>query len=455
MKALKVKISARLKIVRDSISKSVLGNIEIVDDNSHDLLISDIIPDGTQRFIVVWDRHDIKEIEQKILEIKNSRHKYLRGIFLISDLEKSPDLLLRTLNEIVDEVNFRDIIKEKAQANKADKDYFEIGSLVRIKDKIELSQLENIYSQPRFTSLFIDKPMLQLMYHLSRILEEMQSAISNLEKDYKAQIGTVMKKSGLDDKKSFDQSLIEELQKKKRIIPVRLEPILLTGETGVGKTLIARWIHGGDSADISKQRFPGSFQEVNASGLSMTLLESEMFGHVKGTFTDAKQDKPGKALLALGGVLFLDEIGDMPLEIQPRIMKYIEEMTFTPEGWTGVNSIYTPTLVVAATNKNLEEEVGKGTFRRDLYARFRHRVHIPSIKDRKESLHVIVDFIVQNPAVNRGGKVKYIANGAIEKLKSFKCAENYRGLERIVKDAAYRALECGLDIILPELVEEK
>lgn len=449
MKVLKIKISGQLDIVSKLIEKNTLGNIEIVADTSHNLLISDNIPDGKKLFIVVWDKHDIKEIEKKILEIKNYRHKYLRGIFLVSDLRKSTDLFLTTLNEIIEEINFLDTINGKAKTVKASKDYIEIGSLIKVEEQSESIKMENMYSRPRFTSLFIDKPMLQLMRHLSRILEEMKPSIEKLEKDYS--VDSIIKKSGLDDKKNFDQSLIENLQAKKNICPVRLEPILLTGGTGVGKTLIARWIHGDESG---RQRLPGSFQEVNASGLSPTLLESEMFGHVKGTFTDAKQDKPGKALLALGGVLFLDEIGDMPLEIQPRVMKYIEEMTFVPEGWAGVKSIYAPSLVVAATNKNLDEEVAKSRFRKDLYARFRHRVHIPSIEERKESLHVIIDFILQNPYINKNRQIKYIANDAFEKFKKFKYEENFRGLERFVKDAAYRTIESDQDIILPEFVKE-
>lgn len=427
----KIKLSDSLK----NIPLNTEGS-EIV-DNGYDLLISDDIPDKGGLFIVVWDKHDVKKIENKILTIKGDRHKNLRGFFLKREVKKNHVPLINTIKEIKEEIKNKDDFKKEADKIKNRKSYIEIGSLVTITDG---DKLDNIYSQPRFTSLFIDKPMLQLMNQLSRILEEMKPAIEKLEKDYKK----VMGKSCLNKKKEFDPAFIEELQKLKKTNPVRIESILLTGDTGVGKTLIARWIH--------ENRFPGSFQEVNAAGLSLTLLESEMFGHVKGAFTDAKQDKSGKSLLSLGGVLFLDEVGDIPLEIQPRVMKFIEEKTFVPEGWDKMEPIYAPSLVVAATNKDLEKEVKEGRFRRDFYARFHHRVHIPSIEERKDSLPVIVDFILQNPAVNKNKTLKYISNDTIDKLKGLKYEENFRGLERVVKDAAYKTIEAGLDIILPEVI---
>ena len=447
-----IKLDPTLKFVEQIISRASSLTVEYARDSAYDLLITDEIPDSRDVFIIVWDKHDIKVIEQKILDGKNQQHRTLRGFFVKEEIRKDPGSFIESIEQVAREANFKKILEQKAEETKAKNGCIKIGSLVRVDPELTGQKLEYFYSTPRFTSLFIDKPMLKLMYQLGVILDEMSRSIERLEKDYASDIKKVEKTGGLDAKKNFDRTLLESLNKKRQVNPVRLDPILLTGDTGVGKTLIARWIHGDNSLNPGKRRFPGSFQEINSSGLSQTLLESELFGHVKGTFTDAKQDKPGKALLSLGGVLFLDEIGDMPLELQPRVMKFIEEKTFVPEGWFGLYPFYAPSLIVAATNKNLAEEVEKKTFRRDLYARFRHRVHIPSMEDRKPALNIIADFIFQNPLINNNGGIQFISLEAIEKLKGMRYEENFRGLERVLRDAAYKTTNLGLNIILPDVI---
>ena len=437
MSGMKIKLDKSLDFVRELLKGKSFTNW---DNKNPDLIITESIPKDDMYFVVVWDRHDVKEIENLCKE----RYRYLRGLFLKEEIKKDPNPFINTLNDINHELNFIKELKISAQAIKSSQEFIEIGSLVKIGDK-ESKELENLFSRPRFTSLFIDKPTLQMMKRLSRILDEIQSSIGKLNNDYRGEIENIQKNRGFDKKgDEFDLSLIKNLFDHKDNKPVLIEPILLTGDTGVGKTLIAKWIH--EQAGLK-----GSYQAVNSSGFSSQLLEIELFGYVKGAFTDAKTDKPGKALLALGGTLFLDEIGDMPLELQPRIMKFIEEKEFTPVGWSHIDPFYTPLLVVAATNKNLETEVKEGRFRKDLYARFRHRIHVPSIEDRMASLDSIVDFILQI-----GNKhIKYISKGAMEKLKSVKYDENWRGLERIVRGAAYKTREYGLDIILPEVIEDR
>lgn len=443
MKAVKIKIDGSLKFVYDLLRKNGFHDFELT-DRDPDFIISETIPDEPKLFIVIWEKHDIKAIEK----ISRERHMFLRGYFIKDEVKSSPSQFIDTLTNIAKELSSIADLKKQSEEIKNKQLYVEIGKYVKIgKDS---SKLEDYFSSPRFTSLFIDRPMLQMMFRLARILEEMQPALKKLENHYKGHVKSVLTNGGLNAKNEFDKTVVDDLSKLKVSKPVNIEPILLTGETGVGKTLIARWIH-------EQTGLQGSFQEINSSGLSQTLLESELFGHVKGAFTDAKQDKPGKAFLALGGVLFLDEIGDMPLDLQPRVMKFIEEKTFTPEGWYGITQFYTPLLVVAATNKELGEEVKKegSKFRKDFYARLRHRVHVPSIEERKESLNAIIDFVLQNPMVNGQGSLKYISRDALEKFKRIKYEENFRGLERIVRDAAYKTRDYGLDIILAESINQE
>ncbi|MEW6418378.1 MAG: sigma 54-interacting transcriptional regulator [Nitrospirota bacterium] len=452
MKKLRVKISDNLDFIQQILNSKANDLIEIV-SNEHDLLITENIPDGSQLFVVIWDKHDISEIEKKIMSFKNTRYKYLRGFFLKNDIKFNPETFIETIIEIKKEVNFRDELYQKAHDIESKREYISIGSLVNVK-KGTKGGFEDMYGQPRFTTLFIDKPMLKLMSNLSRILEEIKPSIVIMDKDYRDIINKIIETGGINkEKEEFDENLIKGLQEKQSTSPALIQPILLTGETGVGKTLIARWIHEKICEFYEDKKYSGSFQEVNSSGLSPNLLESELFGHVKGAWTDARTVKPGRALLALGGVLFLDEIGDMHLDVQPKVMKFIEEKTFMPEGWPGINPFYTPLLVVAATNKNLDEEIEKGTFRKDFYTRFKHRIHVPSIEERKGSLNVIIDLILQSYGAKKKG-LDYVSNEAIEKFKQIKYEDNFRGLERMVRDAAYRTLEFKLDIILPEIVEE-
>ncbi len=454
MKKLWVKISDNLSFVGEILKRRANDLIEIVEDE-HDLLITESIPDESKLFIVIWDKHDVGEIESKIipLESEKNRHRYVRGFFLKNDVISNPNIFIETIKEIIQEVNLRHRLFESAKNIKKDRDaYLKVGSLVDI-SKANKGGFDDAYGERRFTTLFIDKPMLRLMSKLLKILEEIKTPIEKLNKDYADVIKEVKRTGGIKkEKEEFDYNLVEKLIKKQKTDPVEITPILLTGETGVGKTLIAKWIYAKilDFYDNELKKAV-SYLDINSSGLSPSLFESELFGHVKGAWTDAKTVKPGKALLALGGVLFFDEIGDLHPDVQPKVMKFLEEKKFTPEGWPKPEEFYTPLLVIAATNKNLDEEVKKGIFRRELYARFKHRIHVPSIEERKASLHALIDLILLN---YRTKVPEYISREAIERFKKIKYEENWRGLERIVTDVAYRTVELGLDIILPEVVEE-
>lgn len=450
----RIKIDSSLDFVEKLLKDNGLQNYEFTND-APDIIISEKIPTQARLFIVIWDRHDVDEIDALISN--HDRSRCLRGFFLKNEVKNNPGPLIKTIHEAVDELNSQYTLREKAAKLIEKAAYFEIGSLVKISKKAG-SNLELEYGNARFTTLFIDKPMLELMFQLNKIQYEIEPQIAKFLNDYKGYIDKVEKTRGIISGKvknistTFDDELVKNLYERKNNKPVKLEPILLTGNTGVGKTLIAKWIH-----EKNKKNLIGTFQEINSSALTGNLLESELFGHVEGAWTDAKTTKPGKALLALGGVMFLDEIGDMPLEIQPRVMKFVEDKMFTPEGWTGL-PFHTPLLIIAATNRDLDKDVADGKFRQDFYARFKHRVHVPSIEERKPSLSAIIDLILQNPIINplqnRGRTIKYVSFEALEKFKKIEYMENFRGLERIVSHAAYKTRDYGLDIILAETIDE-
>lgn len=456
-------MSENIKIkIDDNTLKDLLNESKVsydFTDEDPDIIISEKIPSDQRPFIVIWDKHDVDKIDKLISDYTQSR--YLRGFFLKQDVKQDASALIEIINKIVEEIKSVNELKDKAKKIIEEKQYFEVGSIVKISKKSG-SQLALEYGNPRFTTLFIDEPMIELMKQVGKILEEIRPQIEKLYNHYKNYIEEVEKTGGIvrvtrgPILTTFNTRLVEGLNRNMNTNPIKLDPILLTGETGSGKTLLARWIHE-RIISIADSKISRPIQEINSSALTGNLLESELFGHVEGAWTDARTTKPGKALLALGGVLFFDEIGDMPLDIQPRVMKFIDEKTFTPEGWTGL-PFYTPLLVIGATNKDLGKEVENGRFRSDFYARFKHRVHVPSIEERKRSLNAIIDLLLQNPFINpvkncNGYTIKYVSHNAIKKLKEMNYPENFRGLERIIRDAAYRTRDYGLEIILEDLIE--
>ena len=166
-------------------------------------------------------------------------------------------------------------------------------------------------------------------------------------------------------------------------------PVLVTGETGTGKELVAQAIHDGHSGQS------GVFVKVDCGTLSENLIESELFGHHKGAFTDALQDKRGLVELADGGTLFLDEIGNLPISLQPKLLRLIEESTFRKVG--GIKDIKVRLRIIAATNADIEEEIDRGRFREDLYYRLNViPVVLPPLRDRGEDILLLAEYFLHS-----------------------------------------------------------
>jgi DNA-binding NtrC family response regulator len=204
--------------------------------------------------------------------------------------------------------------------------------------------------------------------------------------------------------------------------------VLIHGESGTGKELIAQAVHH------NSNRASGPFVAVNCGAIPLTLMESELFGHEKGAFTDAKEMQPGTFERASGGTLFLDEIGELPLDAQVKLLRVLEEKRITRIG--GKKSIPVDVRIVTATNRNLEEEVQKGTFRLDLLYRLNiFTVTIPPLRERKEDIPLLVDFFIakHNKALNLS--INSISRPAMEKITSYDWPGNVRDLENAIQSA--------------------
>jgi two-component system nitrogen regulation response regulator NtrX len=201
--------------------------------------------------------------------------------------------------------------------------------------------------------------------------------------------------------------------------------VLIIGENGTGKELVAKSLH------YQSLRSEEPFVAINCAAVPEDLIESELFGHEKGSFTGANYRKKGKFELADGGTLFLDEIGDMSLSMQSKILRVLQDDKFQRVG--GETTIEANTRIIAATNKNLEEEIKKGNFRSDLY--FRLNVipfYIPSLKERKEDIPILIDYFLKK-FTNEKNQSIIIEPSALEVFKNYSWPGNVRELKNIIE----------------------
>jgi DNA-binding NtrC family response regulator len=202
--------------------------------------------------------------------------------------------------------------------------------------------------------------------------------------------------------------------------------VLITGPNGTGKELVANQIHEKSS------RNKNLFVEINCAAIPSELIESELFGHEKGSFTSAHKQKIGKFEQASNGTLFLDEIGDMSLSAQSKVLRALQENKITRVG--GNKSISVNPRIIAATNKNLKKEIENGNFREDLFHRLNViPINVPSLKDRIEDIPMLCDYFIEKICKEHGIKQKEISNKAIDELKKMKWTGNIRELRNVLE----------------------
>ncbi len=204
--------------------------------------------------------------------------------------------------------------------------------------------------------------------------------------------------------------------------------VLILGETGTGKELVARAIH-----NLSKRK-KSALIKVNCAALPSGLIESELFGHEKGAFTGALARKIGRFELANGGTIFLDEIGDLPLELQAKLLRVLQEGEFERVG--GAQTIKVDVRVIAATNRNLEKALQQETFRSDLYYRLNvYPIRLPSLRDRKEDIPLLVKYFAAKYGAKMGKKIATVSQKALRDLQAYPWPGNIRELENVIERA--------------------
>ena len=202
--------------------------------------------------------------------------------------------------------------------------------------------------------------------------------------------------------------------------------VLITGPNGTGKELVAHWLHQ------KSERSNGPMIEVNCAAIPSELIESELFGHVKGAFTSANKDRAGKFEAANGGTIFLDEVGDMSLSAQAKVLRALQESKVQRVG--SDKDIKVDVRVIAATNKNLQKEIEDGKFREDLYHRLAViLIQVPALNDRREDIPVLINYFSSKIADEQGIPKKTFSKGALKLLQEYNWTGNIRELRNVVE----------------------
>lgn len=360
---------------------------------------------------------------------------------LIIDDEKS---IRRTLREILEYENFK--VDEAGDGleglNLAQKEKFDI-----ILCDIKMPKMDGMEALDKLMEAAVDAPVIMISGHgnietaveavkkgaydfiqkpldLNRLLVTVRNALD------KSKLVTETRSLKKKISKTFDMiGESEAISKIKEMID-KVAPtdarVLITGENGTGKELVARWLHE------KSQRSGGPMIEVNCAAIPSELIESELFGHEKGAFTSAVAQRKGKFELAEGGTIFLDEIGDMSLSAQAKVLRALQENKITRVG--GDKEIKVNVRVLAATNKDLKKEIFKGNFREDLYHRLSViLIHVPSLNDRKEDIPLLAEHFLKGISEDHGTPVKSITKEAIKELQKINWTGNIREFRNVIE----------------------
>jgi transcriptional regulator with PAS, ATPase and Fis domain len=234
---------------------------------------------------------------------------------------------------------------------------------------------------------------------------------------------------------NIDREFVGESDSIKKVLDLALRVaadsdvnVVITGENGTGKEIIARIIHYGGA------RKKGNFVPVNSAAIPESLIESQFFGHKKGSFTDAKEDKKGFLEMASGGTLFLDEIGDMPVGLQAKLLRAIEERKIRKVGDCNEKPI--DIRIISATNKNLEEMIEEKSFRMDLLHRINTiEVNIPPLRERPDDIYPLLRYFTKKAALRKNRPEPVISKEVIDKLRRYSFPGNVRELRNLVERA--------------------
>ena len=363
------------------------------------------------KILIIEDEESIRRVLKRVLNDENSSYKILEandGVAGIESIKKNKiDLVLCDIKmpkkDGVEVLRF--IIKE----------YSEIP-VIMISGHGDLETAVESMRMGAFD--YISKPP-----DLNRLLNSVRSAFKGGSKEIKAK--SVIKKIkeyniiGKSPEILKIASLITKVSKTNA-------KVLILGPNGSGKELVANQIH------LNSPRASSPFVEVNCAAIPTELIESELFGHIKGAFTSAVKDKTGKFEAANGGTLFLDEVGDMSLSAQSKVLRALQEHKIQKVG--SERDLVVDVRIISATNKNLKNDIKDGKFREDLYHRLAViEMNVPPLNERRSDIPLLSDYFLSQIAMENSDEEKGIDNNALKKLQSFDWSGNVRELRNVIE----------------------
>ena len=364
------------------------------------------------KILIIEDEATIRRVLTKIIVEENSHYEIaeaedgLVGISLIKDNDY--DLVLCDIKmPKMDGVE----VLEKAQKIKPEIPFIMIsghGDLDQAIATMKLGAFDYISKPPDLN---------RLLTAIKNALERKKLVVEN--KLLKKKVSKAFEMIGESEQINQVKAIID------KVAPTDAR-VLITGDNGTGKELVAHWIHE------KSNRFKGPLVEVNCAAIPSELIESELFGHVKGSFTGAIKDRAGKFEAANGGTIFLDEIGDMSLSAQAKVLRVLQENKINRVG--SDHDIIVDVRLVAATNKDLKKEIEAGRFREDLY----HRIgviliHVPSLNERRDDIPLLIAHFSNIITSEQGMAAKSFSALAIKKLQSYNWTGNIRELRNVVE----------------------
>ncbi|AZI32149.1 sigma-54-dependent transcriptional regulator [Kaistella carnis] len=372
-----------------------------------------------QKILIVEDEKAISGVLQSILSDELSDYEFIiaeDGLEGLKHIEKD-DFALVVSDIKMPKVSGTELLKQALQL-KPDITFVMISGHADIDTAVDCLK-DGAYD-------FISKPI-----DINRLITSVKNALDkrNLQKSNQhlsTENKTLKKKVNKKYQMIGESPALKKIQEMIEKVAASDARVLITGPNGAGKELVAHAIHA--QSDRSK----GPMIEVNCAAIPSELIESELFGHVKGSFTGAIKDKQGKFELANNGTIFLDEIGDMSLIAQAKVLRALQESKVSPVG--SDKEIKVDVRVLAATNKNMQEEIRSGKFREDLYHRLSViEIYVPSLDERKDDIKLLVEHFAKIISEEHGTALKKFDDKAIKALENFSWTGNIRELRNVVE----------------------
>jgi len=364
------------------------------------------------RILIIEDEEPIRRVLVRILSEEDRQYEITEAI----DGKKGFDLLQKgTFDLVLCDIKMPNMdgieVLQKANSKIISTPFIMLTGHGNVETAVEAMKL-GAYD-------FISKPP-----DLNRLLTAVRHALEN--KSLRNENKKLKRKVAQKFQIIGESKAVKEMREMISKVSITDARILITGENGTGKELVAHQLHQ------ESNRSSKNFIEVNCAAIPSELIESELFGHVKGAFTSAVKDRSGKFEAANMGTLFLDEIADMSLAAQAKVLRALQEQKIQRVG--NEKDILVDVRVIAATNKDLKQEIIEGRFREDLYHRLAViMIHVPSLSDRKEDIPMLTEYFVSLISKEQGIEKKIFTKEALEKLNKYPWTGNIRELRNVIE----------------------